>query len=181
MRSTFRIGPALMVAFVAGALSAQQAPLPKDDDYIRPGPVTAKGLAPGMQVKQLSQSPRAFEVTFKKGDDVMAGMNEFAENYHLRTSQVTAVAGFGSALLGWGDPGPNSKGFRKIPINQEVEVVLNGNFTVRNGTPRFHAHAICVFPDGSTKGGHVIEAHVGLTMEAMVQELETEPQTQAAK
>lgn len=86
---------------------------------------------------------------------------------------MTAVAGFGSALLGWGDPS-GGRGFKKIPINEEVEVVLNGNFTARNGGPaRFHAHAICVFPDGSTKGGHVIEAHVGLTMEAMVTELET--------
>lgn len=180
MSSTIRIGCGLFLVLAAGTLSAQPASVP-NDDYIRPAPVTAKGLAPGMQVKQLSQSPRSFEVTFRKGDDVMAGMNEFAEKYHLKTSQVTAVAGFGSALLGWGDPSPNSRGFKKIPIKEEVEVVLNGNFTVRNGAPRFHAHAICIFPDGNTKGGHVIEAHVGLTMEAMVTELETEPEKEAAK
>ena len=138
MNSRLRISQAFLVALAAGVLSAQQASVP-DDDYVRPAPMTAPGMAPGMQVRQLSQSPRSFEVTFKKGDDVMAGMNEFAEKYHLRTSQVTAVAGFGSALLGWGDPGPNSKGFKKIPINQEVEVVLNGNFNVRNGRPLFHA------------------------------------------
>ena len=156
---------------VAGALSAQHYALPASDDSAHSLAI-GKEQAPGMNVKQLSQSPLSFEVTFRRGDDVIAGMNEFAAEYHLKTSQVTAVAGFGSALLGWGNPIGHPR-FMRIPINQEVEAVLAGNFTVRNGTPHFHAHAVCMFEDGSTKGGHLIDARVGLTMEAMVTELET--------
>jgi uncharacterized protein len=159
-----------MALAVGSFVSAQQ------DDYIRPGPVPRKGLAPKMRVKQLSKSPRSFEVVMGRGDDVMSGMTEFADRYNLKTSQVTAVAGLGPLLLGWGDPGPNGKGFKKIPVNEEVETVINGNITTgQDGKPRFHAHLICVFPDGTTKGGHVIEAKVGLAFEAMVTELETDP------
>jgi len=158
------------------ALAASSYVAAQQDDYIRPGPVVRKGLAPKMRVKQLSKSPRSFQVVMGRGDDVMSGMTEFADRYNLKSSQVTAVAGLNPLLLGWGDPSPNSKGFKKIPVNEEVETVINGNITPdRDGKPRFHGHLICVYPDGHTAGGHMIEAHVGLTFEAMVTELETDP------
>jgi uncharacterized protein len=159
-----------MALTIGSFVSAQQ------DDYIRPGPVTRKGLAPNMRVKQLSQSPRSFQIVLGRGDDVMSGLTEFADRYNLKAGQITAVAGLGPLLLGWGDPGPNSKGFKKIPVDAEVETVITGNFTLdRDGKPRVHLHLMGAYPDGHTVGGHVIEARVGLTFEGMVTELQTDP------
>jgi predicted DNA-binding protein with PD1-like motif len=151
----------------------QQPPSISQDEYISRSPVKP-GMAPGLRVTQLGNSPRAFQVVLAKGDEVASGMTDFARKYHLKASQVTAVGAFSSATLGWGDP--EKKAFRKIPIDSEVEVILNGNITLRDGEPTFHGHVICVFPDGSTKGGHLIEARIGITMEAFV----TEPDMGAA-
>ncbi len=160
---------ALPLLLAAGMLAAAA-----EEEYIRLGPAP-KGQAPAMRVKQLSKSPRSFEVVLGKGDEVVSGMTEFAEKNNLKAGTITAVAAFKQAVLGMADPG--GKGYKKIAtINEEVEVVITGIFTLNNnGTPRFHAHAICVYPDGHTVGGHLLEGHVGITMDTMVTELQTEP------
>src|ERR1700730_4959467 len=54
-----------------------QEPLPAD--YIRPGPITARGKAPGLRSQLLSQgSSRTYAIIFGKYDEFMAGLTEFA-------------------------------------------------------------------------------------------------------
>jgi hypothetical protein len=166
-QSAFLALAALGLAISANAQQPPQAPLPQDE-YIQRPTTVPHGLAPGMKVVQIGKSPRVFQVNLTKGDEVVSGMTDFAEKYHLKTSQVTAVGAFSSATLAWTDP--VKRAFKKIPIDSEVEVVFNGSITVRDGKPNFHAHVICVFPDGSTKGGHLIEAHVGIIAEIFVTE-----------
>ncbi len=140
---------------------------PSDDDYVRRAPITARGLAPGMRVKQLGATGRTFEVVMRKGDEVAAGLTEFAEQNHVTLAHVTAVGALNAAVLGWFDP--DKRAYKKIVINQEVEVVsFIGNIAMENGKPFLHAHAVVAFPDGSTKGGHFIEGHVSLEMQIFV-------------
>jgi hypothetical protein len=70
-----------------------QEPLPAD--YIRPGPITALGKAPGLRSQLLSQgSSRTYAIIFGKYDEFMAGLTEFAETNQLKASHFTAIGAF---------------------------------------------------------------------------------------
>jgi predicted DNA-binding protein with PD1-like motif len=172
-RSLRSIGSACLFLTACGLL----APLPAQqssqasaskDEFIRPGAEVPRGLAPGMKVVQLGKSPRVFEVTFAKGDEIMSGMTEFAEKYHLKTSPVTGVGAFSSATLAWTDQ--EKRLFKKIPLDSGAEFTFTGDITVRNGKPNFHAHVMCALGDGTVKGGHLIDGHIGLIAEVFVTE-----------
>lgn len=152
------VGVALGSALPLCAQQPPQKPLP--EGYIRPAPVTATGLAPKMRVEELpaAASP-TFKVTFGTGDELLAGLTEFAEKNHIASAHITGIGGLLTATLGWGDPSVGA--MKKIAIDRKCELVsLLGNISSRNGHPYVHLHAIVSFSDGSTQGGHLIEAHV---------------------
>jgi uncharacterized protein len=160
----------LMISSLAGcsALIAGIAlPFPEEPPpgYIRPGPITGRGKAPGLKTRLLShQGGRSYALLFGKNDEVMAGLTEFAETNQLAASHFTAIGAFQYALLGWFDSEKNA--FREIQINEQVEVAaFSGDIGLINGKPSVHAHAVVAFPDGSTKGGHVISATAWPTLE----------------
>ncbi|HYL39277.1 MAG TPA: DUF296 domain-containing protein [Bryobacteraceae bacterium] len=163
---------------ISGSLIAQTPPL--EDGYVRRAPVTARGLAPGMQVKQLASTGRTFEVTMRKGDDIGAGLAEFAEQNHLKLAHFTGVGAVGSAVLGWFDP--DKRAYKKIVIDQEAEVVsFIGNISIQNGKPFLHAHCVVALQDGTTKGGHFIEGHVSLAMQVFVVDSDIPEEAKPAK
>jgi uncharacterized protein len=154
-----------VVVMFAGIAFAQAPALP--EGYVGLKPATARGLAPSMKVKDLGPAGHVYEVTFGKGDEVASGLSEFAEKHHITTGHFTGVGAFSSALLGWTDP--EKRAFKKIEINSEAEVLaFAGDISMRNGVPYVHAHCVVGFPDGSTKGGHFLEGHVGIVMEVFV-------------
>ncbi len=68
---------------------------------------------------------------------------------------------------------PDKRAFKRIEINQEVEVLaFTGNIVVTNGKPNVHAHVIVALPDGTTRGGHFVEGRISLTMQLFLEELE---------
>ncbi len=94
----------------------------------------------------------------------MAGLTEFADTNHLAASHFTAIGAFQSALLGWFDS--EKMAFREIPITNQVEIAsFSGDIGLINGKPAVHAHAVVAFPDGTTRGGHVISARIWPTLE----------------
>ena len=169
-----------LTVFLAAALASaaalslgaqQQAPLP--EGYIRPAPVTATGQAPNMKGDQLSPA-RTFKVTFGPGDELLSGLTEFAAKNHIAAARITGLGGFSTATLGWGDPPKGA--FKKIAIDQKCELVsLIGNISLRDGKPYVHTHAVVSLPDGSTKGGHLIDAHVSPIAEIFIVEAESGP------
>ena len=157
-------GGAILAA--AYALRAQQ-PAAQQDEYISHSAVTAPGLAPKMRVKELAKTSRTFEVVFGKGDEVASGLTEFAEKNHITAAHFTAIGAMDSVVLGWTDPA--KKAFKKIPIDQEAELVsFIGNITSQNGKPTVHAHAVFALSDGSTRAGHFVEGRVSLIMQVFV-------------
>ena len=145
------------------ALRAQQAqpsqqPLPPG--YVRLGPVTARGLAPSMKGEELPMTAsRTFKVTLGTGDELLSGLTEFAEKNHITSAYVTGLGGLRTGMLGWGDP--DRGGMKTIPVNEKSEVAsLVGNISMQDGKPRVHLHGVLSLSDGSTRGGHVIEAKV---------------------
>jgi hypothetical protein len=59
--------------------------------------------------------------------------------------------------------------YREIPIDTQVEVLsMIGDIALYQGKPVVHTHMVVGLPDGTARGGHVIEAHVFPTLEVMV-------------
>ena len=63
------------------------------------------------------------------------------------------------------------KDYDRFGLEEELEVLsLNGNVAVGDEGPRVHAHGVVGRADGSARGGHLFEAHVGPTLEVFVVE-----------
>jgi hypothetical protein len=122
-----------------------------------------------MQVKQISDAngQRDFAVIFKPGDEPYAGLTQFAAEHHIRAAHFTAIGGFHDARLAWFDL--DKKMFRVIPIDAQVEVVsLTGDIALLDGKPQVHMHCVVAYPDGTTRGGHILGAHVSPLLEVFV-------------
>jgi predicted DNA-binding protein with PD1-like motif len=152
----------------SGGLGLTQATdRPEINGYTRPGPVTERGLAPGLQSRLISESPggeKTYAVVFAKGDEVLSGLTEFAGREKLTSGYFTAIGALQGARFGWFDR--TRKAYRHIPIKEQVELIsLIGNVALVNGTPQIHAHGAVGFPDGQLRGGHLLEAIAWPTLE----------------
>jgi predicted DNA-binding protein with PD1-like motif len=114
-------------------------------------------------------SQKTFALIFNTGDQVIAGLKEFAEQQHLAASHFTAIGAFKDVNLGYFDC--EKKDYVKIPIHEQVEVLsMVGDVTINKGKPNVHAHVVLGKRDGSTCGGHLLEAAVRPTLEVMLTE-----------
>jgi len=159
--------------------SAQQAggrgaaPQPTPEGYVPRGTRPGKGLAPAMKVTDLGKSGRTYRINMSKGDEIMSGLTDFAEKYHIRNGHFTAVGAINKGLFGWSDV-ERGLGQKKIELNQEAEIVsLMGSISVDNqGRSNVHGHGTVALSDGSVRGGHWWEAHVSIIAEVFVTEEE---------
>src|SRR5262245_26255832 len=165
--------------FAAGrGLIAQQAPAqPTPEGYVPRGTRPAKGLAPGMKVTDLGKGARTYRVNLTKGDEIMSGLTEFAEQYHIKNGHFTALGAINKGLFGWTDV-ESGKGQKKIELNQEAEIVsLMGSITTdAQGRSTVHGHGSVALSDGAVRGGHWWEAHVSIIADVFVTEEEGGPQ-----
>jgi predicted DNA-binding protein with PD1-like motif len=106
-------------------------------------------------------------LVFESGDDVLAGINEFAQRTHVTAARFSAIGGFSDVVLGYFDL--TTKQYRRIPVPEQVEVVsLSGDIALRSGEPMVHAHVVVGRADGSTLAGHLLEGHVRPTLELIL-------------
>jgi predicted DNA-binding protein with PD1-like motif len=141
----------------------------RDSEYVSPSEAVPRGKAPKMQVELLNpgEATKQFAVIFYQGDEAFSGLLDFAEKYHVTSAHFTAIGALNSATLGWFDP--QRKMYKKIPINGQHEVIgMSGDIALYQGKPVVHAHMLAGGPDGTTSGGHVLEAYVSPTLEVMV-------------
>ena len=127
-----------------------------------------------MKSKILSRSgadsdQRTFVLIFDSGDEVIFGIEAFAEKQSLAASQFTGIGAFKQTLLGYFDW--EKKEYQKIPIQEQVEVLsLVGDLTLKDGKPNIHAHVVVGRRDGTAHGGHLLKAYVRLTLEVILTE-----------
>ena len=186
MRRTVAIRSIFALLLACGGVCAMPCPLNAQETRTIPDGYVGRtppqpGLAPKMKVTELVKTGRDFELVFGKGDEIASGLAEFAEKYHIKTCHFTAIGALDSAVLGWFDP--EKRAYKKILINQEAEIIsFAGNIVMTNGKPNVHAHVVLALPDGTTRGGHLVEAHVSLTLQLFLEELDavraSEPSSQ---
>jgi predicted DNA-binding protein with PD1-like motif len=111
---------------------------------------------------------RTFVVVFDKGDEAKAGLTAFAQDNRVSAAQLTAVGGFSRAVLGYFDR--QRKEYKRIPVEEQVEVLsLVGDVALKpDGGPEVHAHVVVGRSDGTTLGGHLLEAEVWPTLEVVL-------------
>lgn len=154
------------VLLTAGTSVAAQA-----QEYVSAaaGKPVELGKAPGMKVKLLSTAGpvKTYVLVFVKGDEVMSGLTEFAQQYHVTSAHYQAIGDALSARIGVYDYG--RKQFKVIPITEPAEVTsLTGDIAVLNGKPAPHSHLNLAAADGSVRGGHLLELIIGPTLELFV-------------
>ena len=123
-----------------------------------------------MKSKILNDAPeRTIALIFDQGDEVMATLQAFAAEHNLMASRFTAIGAFERATLGYFDWA--TKEYERIPVDEQVEVVsIVGDIALDGNKPKVHAHAVLGRRDGSTLGGHLLEATVRPTLEVVLTE-----------
>ena len=112
---------------------------------------------------------RIIMLAFEEGEEAKEGIEQFAAEQDLRAAHFTAIGALSGATLAYYDP--ETKDYDKIPVSEQVEVLtMAGNIARHEGEPAVHAHMTAGRRDGSTVGGHVMEAHVRPTLEVIITE-----------
>ena len=122
-----------------------------------------------MKTKPLAGSEKAFAVVLNTGDEVMPALLEFAKTKKCGASHFTGIGAFSRAVLGYFDW--EKKDYARIPVDEQVEVLsLVGDIALEKDEPEIHAHAVVGKRDGTTMGGHLLEATVRPTLEIVLEE-----------
>jgi uncharacterized protein len=125
-----------------------------------------------MKAKLLQEDKgfRTFAIVFDKNDDVRQALLELANTNRFADAHLTGIGAFSEVTLGYFDP--SRKDYKKIPINEQVEVLsFTGNIVQKDGKPRLHAHVVVGKSDGTAHGGHFLGGRVWPTLEITLSEL----------
>ena len=165
------------VAFTGGyQLYAQQAAPNPESRNFRPG------TAPGLKVTDMGRSSgHTYRVNMVKGDEIITGLLDFAEKNHIKNGHFSGLGAIDKATFRWSDP--VNKTNRKTEVNEEAEVVsLVGSIsTDKDGNAGVHAHSVVALGDGTTRGGHLMNARVSIIAEIFVTEEEVPPPASASR
>lgn len=142
-------------------------------EYADPTKKPEFGKAPGLKVKVLSSTPtnKTYILVFSKGDEVVAGITEFAKRNKIRSAHYTGLGDALSAKAGWFDY--NRKQFKVIPIDTAEVTSFIGDIAWYKNSPIAHTHMSAALRDGTVKGGHLLELFSGPTMEIILVEEQT--------
>lgn len=111
---------------------------------------------------------RTFVLILDQGEEAFACISRFAEQNNLTAASLTALGAFESAKVGWFDIAERK--YQPIPVKEQCEVLsLIGDIaTGDDGKPSLHVHTVLGLSDGTTRGGHLMQAIVRPTLEVTV-------------
>jgi uncharacterized protein len=116
-----------------------------------------------------STAEKTFAIAFEKNEEAVDTLRSFAVNNAVTAAHFTGIGGFSEVVLGYYDW--ETKAYIRIPVKEQVELVsLIGDITLEKERPMIHAHAVIAKRDGSTAGGHLLEARVRPTLELVLTE-----------
>lgn len=123
-----------------------------------------------MHVKLIEDATeQTYALVFDEGDKVIENLENFARDENLVAAYFTAIGAFREVTLGFFDL--DRKEHHRNHLQEQVEVLtLTGNIAMRDDAPEVHAHVVVGRRDGTTYGGHLMEAIVRPTLEVMLVE-----------
>lgn len=138
-----------------------------------PPPSPEAGKAPRLQARSLGgDGPRSWALVFRGGDEVMSGLTDFAKREGIEGGHLSGIGALSSATLAFFDR--TTLDYLSIPVADQTECLsMTGDVGFVDGEPLLHVHCVLGFPDGTVKGGHLVEAVVWPTMEIFLTESPT--------
>lgn len=124
-----------------------------------------------MHSKLINDGPqKTYVLVLETGDEAVSSVERFAVEQGLSAAQITGIGAFSDLVLGFFDW--ESKDYRKIPVQQQVEVVsfLGDVAQGPDGKPAVHVHVVVSRSDGTAMGGHLLQAQVRPTLEVVLTE-----------
>jgi uncharacterized protein len=120
--------------------------------------------------RQISQQPRSYALIFDTGDELAQGLKDFATEQNLADASFKAIGALASVRLAWFNP-ETKKYQTSVDLKEQVELLsLIGDVATHDGKPIVHAHVVVGRSDGTTAGGHLLEASVRPTCEVFLTE-----------
>jgi predicted DNA-binding protein with PD1-like motif len=128
-----------------------------------------------MRSRVLNDAPKTWVLVFDPGDEPVSVLTELARTHNIRAARVSGIGGFSEVTLAYFNL--QTKEYEPIPLHEQVEVMsLLGNIALHEGKPKLHLHCVVGRRDGTTRGGHLLEARVQPTLELMLVESPAELQ-----
>jgi uncharacterized protein len=125
-----------------------------------------------MQIKQVAgaNGSRLWVAILASGEEVKKTILEWARSNNIEAASFVALGAFERATVAYFEW--DKKQYKPIPIHQQVEVITLVGDVVRNvkDEPDLHAHTVLGLPDGTTRGGHLLEGYVRPTLEVTLTE-----------
>ncbi len=112
---------------------------------------------------------QTFAVVFSAGEEAVKGLLGLAKSRNLSSAHFTGIGALSAATVGFFQV--ELREYHRLAIDEQVEVLsLTGNIALDQGEPKVHAHVVVGRLDGSTLGGHLLEARVRPTLEIVMVE-----------
>jgi uncharacterized protein len=123
-----------------------------------------------MNFKKIDGSPKTFILVFQTGDELAAGLLQFAKEQKLSAASFKAIGALSSVRLGWLS-WENKRYEPSVTLDEQVELLsLIGDVALKDGEPVVHAHAVVGKKDGTAHGGHLLGARIRPTCEVVLTE-----------
>lgn len=111
-----------------------------------------------------------FAVVMRRGALVHDSLVQLAREEDLRAAFVTGLGAFEETVLAYYDI--EQRKYIETPIHGIAECAnLTGNLARVDGEPFAHLHAVIAGRDLVARGGHLVQARVGATLELFVRDL----------
>lgn len=117
------------------------------------------------------QDERRYILRFDKGEEVMAGILDFAKQQQIYAASFNGIGATNTIELGFFNE--FLKDYRHKQFLHEFEIIsLIGNIGAKDGQPVVHAHGSFGNSDFEVVGGHVFRIDVSITCEIFLIKLD---------
>ncbi len=118
----------------------------------------------------IQEQPKTYVLIFETGDELAAGLKQFASEQKISGSSFKAIGALSSVKLGWFN-WETKKYETSVSLDEQVELLsLIGDVAQKDGEPQVHAHVVIGKSDGTAHGGHLQQAVVRPTCEVILTE-----------
>jgi predicted DNA-binding protein with PD1-like motif len=115
-----------------------------------------------------SRPDRAFLIRLERGEPVVSTLATFSGEQNVKVGRFEGIGALLDAELGFYHL--DRKDYDRFTVGDTEVLALLGNVSRLDGQPRIHAHLTVGEVDGTARGGHLFEAHVGATLEVFLLE-----------
>lgn len=112
-------------------------------------------------------------VTLPKGANVIEALTSWCGNQGITAASIQAIGAVENAEICFYElPGKNYQCTSLVETHEVLSAT--GNVTIKDGAPFIHMHVILGDKECNTRGGHLKEAVVAVTLECMITPLSGE-------